>query len=324
MSEDWADTVVKLPRIPAEGPMPELDATPVVPKSPAPKPKPVLPAPPAVRAPGAAPTADQLAPVVETPVRRGGFVSKFLRQGAGRPTVDLGRSQTPPPAAPSAKTSAPAAAPAKAPAPASTPTAKAPSKRPAGVPAQQPVKPSAPSGKALVPTPAPAPVPTPVPQAVPTPPKSAPVFVDPEPTRTGGPAVEVLPAAKKRSRSGPRRAHLRISRIDPWSVMKVTFLFSIAFGIMMFVAVYAAWEVIEASGLFDSVNDFVRNIITSSADTQQWDIRDYVSANKVLGITSLVSVINVVIVTALGTLLAFLYNLSSTAIGGVEVTLTED
>ena len=43
-----------------------------------------------------------------------------------------------------------------------------------------------------------------------------------------------------------------------------------------------------------------------------------------LGITALVAVINVVITTALGTLAAFLYNLSANILGGLELTLAED
>src|SRR3954452_7008224 len=40
------------------------------------------------------------------------------------------------------------------------------------------------------------------------------------------------PAAKKASpnRKPPRRARLRLTRIDPWSVMKTAFLLAIAFG----------------------------------------------------------------------------------------------
>ncbi|MGB4892122.1 MAG: DUF3566 domain-containing protein, partial [Propionicimonas sp.] len=55
-----------------------------------------------------------------------------------------------------------------------------------------------------------------------------------------------------------------------------------------------------------------------------WRIEDYLSANKVLGVTALVAVINVVLLTALGTLFAFLYNLSATILGGLELTLAED
>jgi len=45
---------------------------------------------------------------------------------------------------------------------------------------------------------------------------------------------------------------------------------------------------------------------------------------RVLGFTAIVSGINVILLTALATLGAFLYNLSSSVLGGLEVTLAED
>src|SRR3954452_20552867 len=67
------------------------------------------------------------------------------------------------------------------------------------------------------------PAPTPAPSA----PRSAPAATAATARRTpSGPA------------RAPRRARLRLSRIDPWSVMKVSFLLSIAFGIVTVVSVF--------------------------------------------------------------------------------------
>ena len=49
------------------------------------------------------------------------------------------------------------------------------------------------------------------------------------------------PDGRVRPSTRTRRARLRISRVDPWSVMKTSFLFSIALGIMSWVAVYVVW-----------------------------------------------------------------------------------
>lgn len=149
----------------------------------------------------------------------------------------------------------------------------------------------------------------------------------PEPS-TARPAAgdPAMPA----SRPGPgvarrtRKARLRLSRIDPWSVMKTVFLFSIAFGIMIWVAVYVLWWVLQTSGVFDVINQSIVGIISSPNNTEGFRIEDYVSANKVLGVTALLGVINVIITTALGTLGAFLYNLSANILGGLELTLAED
>ena len=138
------------------------------------------------------------------------------------------------------------------------------------------------------------------------------------------PPVAAAPPVTKAPTRRTRKARLRVSRVDPWSVMKTTFLFSIAAGIMVWVATYVTWSVIEASGLFSVINDQIVNLISSPNDASPWRIEDYLSANKVLGVTALVAVINVVLLTALGTLFAFLYNLSANILGGLELTLAED
>lgn len=121
-----------------------------------------------------------------------------------------------------------------------------------------------------------------------------------------------------------RRARLRVSRLDPWSVMKTAFLFSIAFGIMMWIAVYVVWSVIGASGLIDTLNGLLTSVLASANDQSAVRIEDYVNTNKIMGVTALIAVINVVLLTALATVLTFLYNLSANILGGLELTLAED
>ena len=121
-----------------------------------------------------------------------------------------------------------------------------------------------------------------------------------------------------------RKARLRLSRLDPWSVMKTAFLFSIAAGIMLVVAVYVVWTVIGASSLFDSVNDIVKSVVSTPGDTTPFRIQEYINTQKVMGVAALLACLDVVIFTALATLGSFLYNLAATMLGGLEVTLAED
>lgn len=121
-----------------------------------------------------------------------------------------------------------------------------------------------------------------------------------------------------------RKARLRLSRLDPWSVMKTSFLFSIAAGIMLVVAVYVVWTVIGSSGLFESINGVVNIVLSTPGDTTPFRVQDYVSTQKVLGVAALLACVDVVIFTALATLGSFLYNLAATMLGGLEITLAED
>lgn len=120
-----------------------------------------------------------------------------------------------------------------------------------------------------------------------------------------------------------RKARLRLSQIDPWSVMKTAFLFSVAAGIVLWVATGTVWAVIGSSGLFEQLNKLIGDIIQTPGDNT-FRIEDFVNTEKVMGTAALIGVIDVVIFTALATLGAFLYNLASAMIGGLEVTLAED
>jgi Transmembrane domain of unknown function (DUF3566) len=121
-----------------------------------------------------------------------------------------------------------------------------------------------------------------------------------------------------------RKARLRLSRLDPWSVMKTSFLFSIAAGIMLVVAVYSIWTVLSTSNLFESINVIVASVVSTPGDTTPFRIQEYINTQKVMGVTALIACVDVVIFTALATLGSFLYNLAATMLGGLEITLAED
>lgn len=148
-----------------------------------------------------------------------------------------------------------------------------------------------------------------------TTPSSAATF---EPVDAASAAVVRPPRTSRRT----RKARLRLSRIDPWSVMKTTFLFSIAFGVMMVVAAFVLWSVLAGSGALEAANTFINTLI-GDQDTA-FNIGDFLSASRVLGFATVVAAVDVVIITAVATLFAFLYNLAATVMGGLEITLAED
>lgn len=135
-------------------------------------------------------------------------------------------------------------------------------------------------------------------------------------TRPGGSATVARPR-------GTRRARLRLVHLDPWSVMKTSFLLSIAFGIVTVVSVGLVWSVLGAAGVWESINSTVTDVLGSES-SEPFDIENYVGTSRVLGFTMIVAVVDVILITAIATLAAFLYNLAAALLGGVEVTLAED
>ncbi|WP_037674900.1 DUF3566 domain-containing protein [Streptomyces griseus] len=120
-----------------------------------------------------------------------------------------------------------------------------------------------------------------------------------------------------------RKARLRVAKADPWSVMKVSFLLSIALGICTIVAAAVLWMVMNAMGVFSSVGGTIQEA-TGSNESNGFDLQSFLSLPHVLMFTSIIAVIDVVLATALATLGAFIYNLSAGFVGGVELTLAED
>ena len=142
----------------------------------------------------------------------------------------------------------------------------------------------------------------------------------PAPTQQTQKTRAVRPGRVKRP---PRRARLRLTRIDPWSVMKTAFLLSIARGVVTIVSVLMVWSVLGAAGVWDSINTTVRDIVGDQADSP-FTIQNYLGTDRVIGFTMLVAVIDVVLLTALATLAAFLYNMAAALLGGIDITLVED
>jgi hypothetical protein len=138
-----------------------------------------------------------------------------------------------------------------------------------------------------------------------------------EPGGAGRPA----PAAD--APASGRSAFLMVTRVDPWSVMKLSFLVSVALAIVVVVAAFVLWQVLDGMGVFDSVSRIV-NQITRGEEGGGIVIEDYVGLRRVVTYTALISAINVVLITALATLGAFLYNACARLVGGLQITLAED
>lgn len=119
-----------------------------------------------------------------------------------------------------------------------------------------------------------------------------------------------------------RKARLRLTHVDPWSVMKVSFLLSIAVGIVTVVAVAVVWTVLGAAGVWESIDSTVGDVVGDTGSS--FRIEDYLGMSRVMGFTLIVAVIDVVLITVIATLGAFLYNLAAALLGGLEVVLAED
>jgi len=139
------------------------------------------------------------------------------------------------------------------------------------------------------------------------------------------PAVsDPTPQGRTVTRPKARKARLLMARVDPWSVMKLSFLLSLALMIVALVAVGVLWSVLDSMGVFDSVGRAVETVTRDRNSAKGFDIMAYIGFKQVMTATVALAGVNVVLMTALGTLGAFLYNLAASLVGGLHITFTED
>jgi hypothetical protein len=120
---------------------------------------------------------------------------------------------------------------------------------------------------------------------------------------------------------GPRRARLQLRHIDTWSALKISLVLSIALFFVWMVAVGILYGVLSGLGVFTTLNDLIGQLSSSSG--QDGGSGDVISAGIVFGGAAVIGAVNILLLTALCTVTAFVYNLCSDLVGGLEVTLAE-
>lgn len=118
---------------------------------------------------------------------------------------------------------------------------------------------------------------------------------------------------------GPVRASMQIRRIDPWSALKVSLLLNVALFFVWMIAVAFLYLVLGAMGVWSKLNSNVGDLLTNSSGGGG----DLVSAASIFGGAALIGLVNIVLLTAMATVGAYIYNLSTDIVGGVEVTLAD-
>ncbi|MEU5841092.1 DUF3566 domain-containing protein [Rhodococcus sp. NPDC047139] len=129
------------------------------------------------------------------------------------------------------------------------------------------------------------------------------------PTTTAVPTV--IPA------SGPLRATVQIRRIDPWSMLKISSVISVSLFFVWMIAVGLLYGVLAGMGVWERLNSAFTDIVSDAGSGA------LISAGQVFGYATIIGVVNTILLTALATLGAFIYNLCTDLVGGVQATLAD-
>lgn len=126
---------------------------------------------------------------------------------------------------------------------------------------------------------------------------------------------------KRAPKEPKKRVRLRLQAIDLWSATKLGFLLSIAIGIVNVVAVFSIWQVLNGIGLFSSIDELLGSVfgtVTPVNVTQDFALE------QVMSTTATLSLLNIILTTALTVIWAGIFNVVSKLIGGVGLTFTNN
>lgn len=125
-------------------------------------------------------------------------------------------------------------------------------------------------------------------------------------------------AKKNERRTAKKQVRLRLVHIDFWSVVKLAFLISLCIGIVIVVATFLLWVVLEQTGVITSVDKLLNDVSGSSGVS----VETFVNFGGIMLFAVITGVLQVIVSTALAAVAAFLYNLSVRLTGGLVFGFT--
>lgn len=101
----------------------------------------------------------------------------------------------------------------------------------------------------------------------------------------------------------------------------MTFMLALALGIATIVVAFVLWLVLEVTGTFSS---FQTALAEFAGEEGAQQLLEVFGLGRILGFALILAVVNVILMTALSTLTAFIYNIGASLVGGFNLTLTDD
>jgi hypothetical protein len=118
-------------------------------------------------------------------------------------------------------------------------------------------------------------------------------------------------------RPAPRRIRVAIRRVNPWSVLRFSLLFYFCLMLVFVIGLAILYMVVDALGVVASLEQLLESLGFGGEAGFE------VNGGFLFRTLFLIGLISVVVWSALTLFFAFLYNLISDLVGGIELTLAE-
>ena len=115
-----------------------------------------------------------------------------------------------------------------------------------------------------------------------------------------------------------KQVRLKLVYLDFWSTIKLSFLISVCLGIVLIVATILIWVLLDALGVFNSLNGILQDVLSQKT----FEIQTSASLVQVTGFAFIGAILQVVVGTVLGAIASALYNISVRLTGGLLVGFT--
>jgi len=144
------------------------------------------------------------------------------------------------------------------------------------------------------------------------------VATEPAPSpRTAAPEVvaTIPPGPDRRPRRRGGQSRVVVRKVGPWSVFKFSLLFYLCVMTVLLLALAMLYWILGAVGAVDHVTRFARELFADQSFS--------IHGGWIFARLTVMGLAMVVIWSLINLFIAFLYNLISDVVGGIEVTLAE-
>ena len=126
-------------------------------------------------------------------------------------------------------------------------------------------------------------------------------------------------AKKSTHKTSAKQVRLRLVYIDFWSAVKLSFLAAVAVAIVTVVTFFLIYMVVQTTGLIGKVDEFFQSFSDGGVS-----ITTFVGLPQVMAFAAVVAILNLIVITVLGAVLAGIYNLAVKVTGGLLVGFTSN
>ena len=125
-------------------------------------------------------------------------------------------------------------------------------------------------------------------------------------------------AKKSSSKTSAKQVRLRLVYVDFWSAVKLSFLAAVALAIVTVVATFLVYMVLQTTGMITRLDDLFK------AFDDNFTLSDYINLPQVMAFAAIVAILNLIVVTVMGAVVAGVYNLMVKVTGGLLVGFTSN